>query len=84
MPMFDFPTMKTVFQAPEHQRTFEREGFVVVPFYTPEEMQELKHLYRDLHPRDERGFFPSTFSRDKHYRQTADEEIRRIGNRSIR
>lgn len=82
--MFSFPDkMKRVFQDPEMQKTFEEKGYVTVQFYTPEEIEELNRLYDDLHPVDEKGFYPSTFSQDKNYRQKADEEIRRIGNRTI-
>lgn len=82
--MFDFPNkMKRVFKDPEMQQTFEGQGFVTVQFYTHEEVEELNKLYDDLHPVDEKGFYPSTFSKDKNYRQKADEEIRRIGNRTI-
>ena len=71
------------FQDPEIQKTFEEQGYVTVQFYTPEEIEELNKLYDDLHPVDEKGFYPSTFSQDKNYRQKADEEIRRIGSRTI-
>lgn len=82
--MFSFPEkMKRVFKDPEMQRLFEEQGYVVVPFYTEDEIAELNKLYADLHPADEQGFYPSTFSKDKNYRQKADEEIRRIGNRTI-
>ena len=82
--MFNFPTqMLQVFKEPETQHSFEKNGFVILPFYTPEEIKELDELYHKLHPKDEHGFFPSTFSKDKNYRAIADEEIRRIGSRSI-
>ncbi len=81
--MFSFPKMLKVFRDDAHQESFEKNGFLVVPFYTPEEVQELKALYYKLHPEDEKGFFPSTFSKDKNYRATADAEIRRICLRSM-
>ncbi|MFT4544639.1 MAG: ectoine hydroxylase-related dioxygenase (phytanoyl-CoA dioxygenase family) [Bacteroidia bacterium] len=82
--MFSFPEhMKRVFKDPEMQRQFEEQGYVIVQFYTPEEIASLNKLYDDLHPQDEKGFYPSTFSQDKNYRQKADEEIRRIGNRPM-
>lgn len=82
--MFDFPTqMLQVFKELETQKSFEKNGFVILPFYTPEEIKELNELYHKLHPKDELGFFPSTFSKDKNYRAVADEAIRRIGSRSI-
>ncbi len=82
--MFEFPSMRRVFRDDKRQAEFEENGFVVIPYYNEEEMAELRQLYTDLHPDDEQGFFPSTFSQDKNYRQTADQEIRRLGERSIR
>ncbi len=82
--MFNFPTqMLQVFKEQETQHSFEKNGFVILPFYSPEEIKELNELYHKLHPKDEQGFFPSTFSKDKNYRAVADAEIRRIGSRSI-
>ncbi len=82
--MFQFPkNMKRVFADENIQADFERKGYVVLDFYNREEIDYLLNLYRTLHPKDEQGFFPSTFSKDKNYRKTADEEIRKIGNRSI-
>ncbi|MES2622259.1 MAG: phytanoyl-CoA dioxygenase family protein [Bacteroidota bacterium] len=81
--MFTFPKMLKMFRDQALQDAFEKNGFVVVPFYTEQEIQELKELYYNLHPKDEKGFFPSTFSKDKHYRATADAEIKRIGTRAM-
>jgi hypothetical protein len=82
--MFQFPDkMMQVFQQEEHQREFEKNGFIVLPFYTKDEITELEKLYYRLHPENEKGFYPSTFSKDKHYRQQADEAIRRVCTRSI-
>lgn len=79
----EFPSILPVFKSKEHQAFFEENGYLVVPFYNKEEIDELMNLYQKLHPKDEKGFFPSTFSRNKEYRITADKEIRRIGSRSI-
>jgi hypothetical protein len=82
--MFTFPDkMLKVFRDDEVQASFEKNGYVIVPFYTPEEIKELEEVYYRLHPENEKGFFPSTFSKDKNYRNEADSEIKRIGNRSI-
>ncbi len=82
--MFSFPDkMLRVFRDEKLQEQFEREGFVVVDFYGKNQIDELEKLYHALHPVDEKGFYPSTFSKDKNYRKKADEEIRRIGNRWI-
>jgi len=81
--MFSFPKMLKVFREQSLQDAFEKDGFVVVPFYTEAEVKELTELYYRLHPKDEKGFFPSTFSKDKNYRVVADAEIRRICQRGI-
>jgi hypothetical protein len=82
--MFQFPSqMKKVFKDPALQNDFEKHGFVILPFYNPAEIAFLLNLYRGLHPVDEKGFFPSTFSKDKNYRNKANEEIQRVGSRSI-
>ena len=73
--------MKKVFRDQAMQDEFEKNGFVIVDFYTPEEIEEVKELYHKLHPKDEEGFFPSTWSKDKNYRETADIELQRIGER---
>lgn len=77
--MFQFPDkMMRVFADEQQQQQFERDGYIVVDLYTPEQIAELEALYKRLHPIDEQGFFPSTFSADKNYRTEADKEIRRI------
>lgn len=78
--MFEFKKMKKVFKDEQMQDTFEREGFVVVDFYTSEQIEEVKNLYRTLHPKDEKGFFSSVLSQDKEYRKTVDLELKRIGH----
>jgi hypothetical protein len=82
--MFKFPEkMLSVFKDENLQNQFEREGYIVVPFYSEEEISALVKCYDELHPSNEVGFFPSTFSNDKSYRQRADEEVRRIGQKHI-
>jgi hypothetical protein len=82
--MFQFPDkMLPVFADAKHQSDFEKNGFIILPFYNEAEIKELEELYYRLHPNNENGFFPSTFSKDKTYRYEADREIRRIGARSI-
>lgn len=81
--MFKFPDkMLKVFKDAEIQAKFEKDGYVILPFYSAEEVEELTALYHELHPRNEEGFFPSTFSQDKNYRHTADEKIRAACQRS--
>lgn len=81
--MFQFPDkMLKVFKDDEIQSQFERDGYVILPFYNQEEIDSLTELYHELHPKNEQGFFPSTFSSDKNYRLTADTKIRAACQRS--
>ena len=81
--MFQFPDkMLKVFKDDEIQSQFERDGYVILPFYNQEEIDSLTQLYHELHPKNEQGFFPSTFSSDKNYRLTADAKIRDACQRS--
>ncbi|MCO5233311.1 MAG: phytanoyl-CoA dioxygenase family protein [Chitinophagales bacterium] len=82
--MFQFPDkMLKVFKDDKIQADFEKNGYVILPFYTPEEIAELEALYFKMHPEEDLGFFPSTFSSDHEYRKVADSEIRRICQKHI-
>lgn len=82
--MFHFPQqMKRVFKDPLIQQDFEKNGFVKLPFYNEREIEYLTGLYEELHPAGEKGFYPSTFSKNKNYRQKTDEELQKVGARSI-
>jgi hypothetical protein len=81
--MFAFPKMKRVFRNELHQAQFERDGYIILPFYNQQEIEELNKLYKDIQPKEYEGFFPSTFSNDKDYRNKADTEIRRLCERSV-
>ena len=82
--MFQFPQhMKRVFKDPNMQTEFEQNGYVIFNFYNSEEVKFLSNLYTNLHPKDEVGFYPSTFSKNKEYRQKTDDEIKRIGGRTM-
>jgi len=81
--MFTFPKMKKVFRSELHQEQFERDGYIILPFYDPSEIAELNLLYQNIQPKEYEGFFPSTFSNDKEYRTIADREIRRLCERSV-
>ena len=82
--MFQFPDhMLQVFKDEEVQSSFEKNGYVILPYYDADEIAYLTGLYDKLHPANETGFFPSTFSSDKDFRVKGDEEIRRINQKYI-
>lgn len=78
--MFEFKKMKKVFKDKQMQETFEKEGFIVVDFYTSEQIEEVKNLYHSLLPKDGKNFFSSVLSQDKEYRKAVDLELKRIGH----
>ncbi len=83
--MFDFPKrMQEVFQSKKNQKNFEKYGYVKLPFFNQEQVAFLLDVYKKLHPVEEKGFYPSTFSKDKEYRKKADQEIRRLGEESTK
>jgi hypothetical protein len=81
--MYEFSKMKRVFRDPELQDKFEKDGYVIVDFYSPEEVQTATDLYYKIHPKDEKGFFPATYSMDKNFRGEMDLGLKQVGSRSI-
>jgi Phytanoyl-CoA dioxygenase (PhyH) len=71
-----FSPMLRVFRDPALQQEMEEKGFVVVPFYTGEEMEELVQVFQSQHKNNQvSGFFSSTFSMDTSYRKQANDAI---------
>lgn len=82
--MFQFPNqMLQVFKDDKIQASFEENGYVILPYYEQKDMEALIKLYDRIHPENEKGFFPSTFSSSKDFRTQGDQEIRRIGKKYI-
>lgn len=81
--MLDYSHKAPIFKDPEHQRDFNENGYVVLPFYDAGEVGELLRLFERLHPDGVEGFYTTTFMDDVGFRQEIDREIRRIGLRSI-
>lgn len=81
--MFEFSKMKVVFKDASLQEQFEKDGYVIVDFYNEQEIQEATDLYYRIHPKDEKGFYPATYSFDKRFRDEMDKGLKEIGSRSI-
>ena len=73
-----------VFKNPEYQEDFESKGYIIVDFYTPDELIELQGVFDKYHPEGVEGFYASTFSGSVNYRNEANAEIIRLGERPIR
>ena len=70
--------MKRVFRSEEHQACLERDGYVIVDFLDASQVAALDLYYRQTHPEKVKGFYASTFARDKTYREGVDRRIREV------
>jgi hypothetical protein len=81
--MFEFSKMKVVFKDASLQEQFEKDGYVIVDFYNEQEVKEATDLYYKIHPKNEKGFYPATYSFDKKFRDEMDKGLKKVGSRSI-
>ena len=80
----EFNPMKRVFKDEVLQQEMEENGYVIVPFFTPEEVNQLNDLFYSFHNDNEvTGFFSTTFSLNKEYREQANRQIIEIGLKRI-
>lgn len=78
--MFDFKNSNSkVFKDQQLQDQLDREGFVIIPFYTPDEIERLRKFYYDITSENKEGFQPTTYFIDIDYRIKASKEIRSVG-----
>ena len=80
--MIDFSHKKGIFSSKELQEQFHEEGFVVVPFLTENQIEELLDVYKSCYPDGVEGFFTTTFANNVSHREKVNHSIREIcGNR---
>jgi len=73
---------KRIFLSDEHQQTFERQGFIVLPFLTELEVAKLDAFFDELHPElHGSGFFSGSYSNDFHYKKRASDGIVKVFGR---
>ncbi|MCS6935184.1 MAG: phytanoyl-CoA dioxygenase family protein [Chitinophagales bacterium] len=76
---------KRIFKNEEHQKIFDRQGFIVLPFLTTEEVSRLDKLFDELHPdAQSSGFFSGSYSSDLNYKKRASDEIVKVFSRAYR
>lgn len=67
---------KRIFKSEAHQTLFDKQGFIVLPFLTADEVAELDQLFDELHPNlNSGGFFSGSYSSDIDYKKKASDEI---------
>lgn len=74
---------KRIFKNEEHQQLFNQQGFILLPFLTPEEVEHLDKLFDALHPDiNNSGFFSGSYSSDIEYKKKASDEIVKVFSRA--
>lgn len=65
-----------IFKEEAHQQLFDKQGFLVLPFLTQAEVQQLDAIFDELHPNiGENGFFSGSYSSDFEYKKKASDKI---------
>ena len=76
---------KRIFKKEEHQRLFDQQGFIVLPFITPNEVAQLDKFFDELHPDlNKSGFFSGSYSSDIHYKKKASDEVVQVFSRAYK
>ncbi len=65
-----------LFQDPEKHKAFERDGYVVLDFFQPEEIAEMLRIFEGLRPDGLKGFYTTTFDNSPEYRTQVDSALR--------
>ncbi len=72
-------TLPKVFRDPALQARYERDGYVVVPFLSPDEVGELRARYEALPKVDDAGFFASLYTTSGEYKRQAHAALADLG-----
>ncbi|MEX2589033.1 MAG: phytanoyl-CoA dioxygenase family protein [Chitinophagales bacterium] len=75
---------KRIFKKEEHQKIFDKQGFIVLPFLTEDEVAYLDRFFDELHPNVDKqsGFFSGSYSGDFDYKKKASDEIVKVFSRA--
>lgn len=72
-----------IFKDPEHQKLFDKQGFLVVPLLNKEEIAHMDKLFDEEHPvLPEFGFYAGSYSNDFDYKKRVSEEIKVVFKRA--
>lgn len=74
--------MRPIFKDPQLQERYEREGYVVVPFYSEEDIKELYSIYEALNSQlEDRGFYISIMSQNLAYKEKVHHMIKNVASK---
>ena len=67
-----------IFKNPEHQELFDKQGFIVLDFLNPEDVEFLDKTFDEMHPElpSDGGFVSGSYSQDFDYKKKASDTIR--------
>jgi hypothetical protein len=72
-----------IFKDPERQKLFDKQGFIVVPLLSKEEIVHMNELFNEVHPElPESGFYAGSYSQDFEYKKRVSEEIKVVFKRA--
>ncbi|HUH75702.1 MAG TPA: phytanoyl-CoA dioxygenase family protein [Chitinophagales bacterium] len=74
--------MRPIFKDPILQDRYDKEGYVVVPFYTEEDIAELNNIHEALNSKlEDRGFYISIMSQNLAYKEKVHQLIKGIASK---
>jgi hypothetical protein len=67
---------KTIFKLAEHQTLFDKQGFIILPFLTEDEINTLSNYFDETHPNlIDNNFISDSYSSDFNYKKKASDII---------
>lgn len=76
--MIDFSQKQGIFRDPTLQAEFHENGFVIVPFITASQIEDLFAVYHSCYPTGVDGFFSTTFANNPEHREKVNHSIAEI------
>lgn len=74
--MISVTERKGIFINEEYQKTFDEQGFVIVPFISAQTIENLSTIYKDCYPNGVEGFFSTTFANNVAHREKVNRSIK--------
>ncbi|MBL1280264.1 MAG: phytanoyl-CoA dioxygenase family protein [Fluviicola sp.] len=81
--MISFHQKEGIFSDPKLQADFHENGFVIVPFISSKQIEELVEIYKSCYPDGVKGFFTTTFANNVEHRENVNRSIREICQEQI-
>lgn len=76
--MIDFGHKKGIFSDSKLQAEFHENGYVIVPFISQKQIEELFAVYTSIYPDGVEGFFTTTFANNVEHREHVNQSIKNI------